>query len=284
MTAPPDPLATGSGLPAITLGIDAGATLCKIACLGTSLELAAFPAGDLDAIRHFVTDHAPDRVVATGGGATRLGAELPAISIQHELEFAAWARGAPALATRQGAELPARYLLVSIGTGTSMLAVTPQGFERVGGTALGGGTLLGLGALLLGATDFQALTALGRSGDRKQVDLLVGDIYGFDTAPIAPTLNAASFAKLTSREPADLAHALLGMIGENIGLLSSAIAKAHHLDCIVYGGSTLQDNHNLHAILHQLASLGGHAAVFLADGGHCGAVGAALTPAIPSAT
>ena len=65
-------------------------------------------------------------------------------------EFAAWARGAPLLAARDGLELPPHYLLVSLGTGTSVLSLDRGRATRVGGSALGGGTLLGLGRLLLG--------------------------------------------------------------------------------------------------------------------------------------
>ena len=64
-------------------------------------------------------------------------------------EFDAWRAGAIRLLERQGEKPPERDLLVSLGTGTSMLLVEPGRANRVGGTALGGGTLLGLGAMWL---------------------------------------------------------------------------------------------------------------------------------------
>ena len=45
------------------------------------------------------------------------------------------------------------YLLVTIGSGVSILMVESESkFERIGGTATGGGTFWGLGRLLTGAT------------------------------------------------------------------------------------------------------------------------------------
>ena len=44
------------------------------------------------------------------------------------------------------------YLLVIIGSGVSILKVESESnFERIGGTATGGGTFWGLGSLLTGA-------------------------------------------------------------------------------------------------------------------------------------
>jgi len=40
------------------------------------------------------------------------------------------------------------FLVVNIGTGCSILHVTDRNFKRVGGTACGGGTFLGLTRLL----------------------------------------------------------------------------------------------------------------------------------------
>ncbi len=50
----------------------------------------------------------------------------------------------------------------------------------MGGTATGGGTFWGLGRLLTGAQDFDALLALAARGDHRPADMLVRDIYGGD--------------------------------------------------------------------------------------------------------
>ena len=52
-------------------------------------------------------------------------------------------------------------MLVSIGSGVSMIKVCPKGsFERVSGTMIGGGTLVGLSNLLTGINDFDTIIEL----------------------------------------------------------------------------------------------------------------------------
>src|SRR5689334_1711913 len=163
-------------------GIDAGATLWKLAGPrreGEEPELAAVPAGALDAVRDRLAAWAPERVHATGGGAAQLAAALGGsggvgADVREVSEFAAWARGAPLLAARAGWTLPSRYLLVSLGTGTSILEVQGPVATRISGMSLGGGTLLGLARLLCGTGSFAELAALAERGDRARVDLTVG--------------------------------------------------------------------------------------------------------------
>jgi type II pantothenate kinase len=190
-------------------------------------------------------------------------------------EFAAWARGAPLLAARQGLDLPPHYLLVSLGTGTSVLSLDRGRATRVGGSALGGGTLLGLGRLLLGVETFDEICELAARGDRRKVDLLVGDIYPGGELPLPADLNAASFAKLDSREPADVAHALMGMLGENIALICGTLARSVGAQAVVYCGSTLIHNPELREILRWVTAAYGAQPHFLDAGAYCGALGAA---------
>ena len=151
---------------------------------------------------------------------------------------------------------------------------------RVGGTALGGGTFTGLGAALTGISDFEGLIGLARQGDRRRVDLLVSDIYRGGDLPLPGDLTASSFAKLADPDrrpaasPADLAHALLGLVGENVGLICGALALSVGVKRIVFGGTTLRANPALAEILRSLCTKFGCEAVFLRDGEFAGALGA----------
>lgn len=258
-----------------TVGADAGATLCKLVLSApTELHTVKFPSGDLDSLRAYLGEWRPRRVVATGGGAARLARELRGVEVRTVPEFAAWARGAPLLAQRIGLALPEKYLVAVVGTGTSVLAIEPGGAKRIGGSALGGGTLLGLGRLLLGVESFDEICALAASGDRRRVDLLVQDIYPGGEIALPPDLNASSFAKLASREPRDLAHALVGMLGENIGLICGNLARAFGASAVVYCGSTLLHNRELQEILRWVTAMHGATAHFPEHGAFCGALGA----------
>ena len=69
-------------------------------------------------------------------------------------------------------------LLVNVGSGVSCLVVNKEGYTRVGGTALGGASFLGLARALTSATTYREALALAARGDSSEVDTLVEDIYG----------------------------------------------------------------------------------------------------------
>ena len=149
--------------------------------------------------------------------------------------------------------------------------------QRVGGTALGGGTILGLGALLLGTERFGDLVEMAAKGDRRRVDLLVSDIYRPGEIPLAGDLTAANFGKVGSRhERADVAHALMGLVAENVALICAGIGGALQVRTVVFGGATLRENRPLVDILAQITGFTGTRATFLREGEFAGALGALL--------
>ena len=116
------------------------------------------------------------------------------------------------------------FLLVNIGSGVSVLrvdglrppAVAESGlvdnfssqvvYTRVGGTACGGATFLGLAKLLTHRPDmsFEEALLLASRGDSSAVDKVVGDIYGEDGSAslgLPASLTAASFGKLVTPPP-----------------------------------------------------------------------------------
>ena len=93
--------------------------------------------------------------------------------------------------------------------------------------------------------------------------------------PLPADLNAASFAKLASREPADLAHALCGLVGENISLICGQLAQALGAKAVMYCGSTLDQNPALVEIIREVTGMLGAPSYVLERGAFCGAVGAA---------
>jgi type II pantothenate kinase len=259
-----------------TVGIDVGATLAKVALRNATTVLTEHHASTaLEALRRRVEALDPAGVVLTGGGADQLAPLLGGVPVVHVDEITAWACGGALIAAEEGLALPPRYLLVSLGTGTSILRIDDGTAMRVGGTALGGGTVLGLGRLLVGTASFPELTALAAEGDRRQVDLLVGDIYRAGAGTLSGDLTAASFAKLASTRPTDVAHAVMGLVGENVALVAGGLARAVGIETVVYCGSTLSDNQALRAIVTRVTTMLGLDACFLARGAYCGAVGAA---------
>lgn len=273
----PDPQ-TFSGA---VIGADVGATLVKLAIRTqhgrTRLQLASTQA--IEEVARDIESAGPERVGITGGGAPEL-AQLLSFDTTRADEFEAWRRGAREILQEDASHRADRYLLVSLGTGTSAMLVDGETVTRLGGTALGGGTLIGLGAALVGTANFDELVALARKGDRRRVDLSVSDIYGSGDAPLPGDLNASSFAKLArpasepAPSPADLAHAILGLVGENVGLICNGLAAAVPVQQIVFAGSTLRANDPLMEILRFMVTSGGREVLFLENGEFAGALGA----------
>ena len=264
------------------IGVDAGATLVKIATQSPRGELSyqLAPAAALSEVAETIRAARAEGVGLTGGGAAKLERQLDGQTLRVN-EFAAWGDGAAELL--RGLELGSarRYLLVSLGTGTSVMLVDGMAVNRIGGTALGGGTVVGLGAALLDHSDFAEIAALASRGDRRTVDLLVSDIYRAGEIPLLGELTAASFGKLARPgdgrappAPEDLAHAVMGLVGENVALICAGLGAAHQVDRVVFGGSTLRSNRTLREVLQLITTALGHETVFLPDGEFAGALGA----------
>jgi len=268
------------------VGVDVGATLAKIAVRtpGKAPEFILVPAAALGDVAEIIERARPARVGVTGGGSSEL-ARLLSHDVFPVNEFASWGAGSTALLREQlGQDLTTeRHLVVSVGTGTSVMLVDGLSVTRVGGTALGGGTVVGLGSLLTSLPSFERIADLASSGQRRNVDLLVSDIYRAGEIPLAGDLTAASFGKLmrsgtasVTPEPEDLAHALMGLVGENIALICGGLAAAAQVSRIAFGGSTLRVNPALVEVLREITRALGREPIFLAHGEHAGALGALL--------
>ena len=280
---PIPPVETRGGV----VGLDWGATLGKLAVRSPAgaLSFRLLPTRDVEAGQRAIAETGAQRIGLTGGGAATVAKGLAGETVQVN-EFAAWGCGAAALLADQPLAPSRRYLLVSLGTGTSVLLVDGLSVTRVGGTALGGGTLVGLAAGLFGTGDFGRIAELARGGSRREVDLLVSDIYRAGGIALAGDLTAANFGKLAPRlaagervSDADLSHALMGLVGENVALVCAGLAAAAQVPRIVFGGSTLRDNPVLVEVVGDITRALGREPVFLPRGEFAGALGALLLAA-----
>jgi pantothenate kinase len=90
-------------------------------------------------------------------------------------------------------------LLVSIGSGVSVIKVSSDTkFERVGGSMIGGGTLIGLSNLLLNVNDFSQIQEMSRKGNNANIDTLVKDLYGANYDGLDGETIGTSFGKIAS--------------------------------------------------------------------------------------
>jgi len=184
------------------------------------------------------------------------------------------------------------YLLVNIGSGVSIVKVDSDGFERVGGTNIGGGTFWGLCRLLTGLKDFDQMLACSAEGDNSKVDMLVGDIYGgrdYEKVGLSSSTIASSFGQvvmdegcLEDYEKADITLSLLRMISYNISHIATMTAVKHGLKRIFFGGYFIRGHaYTMNTISFAVDywSKGEMKAMFLRHEGFLGALGAFLQDA-----
>lgn len=140
---------------------------------------------------------------------------------------------------------PTPAIVVSLGTGTGIvLADPPSAPQRLVGSGIGGGTLLGLAKLLLGTTDVARIGELAKHGDLSVCDLTVGDILGGGVGPVPAEATAAHFARVAREgsivpRPEDIAATLLNLIGQAVLRLAFEAARFHQARSIVLVGHVL---------------------------------------------
>jgi len=182
-----------------------------------------------------------DLVAVTGGRSRELPdrcGEIPLCKID---EPAAIAQGG----LQGGAPAPA--IVVSLGTGTALVLADASGSPRhLVGSGIGGGTLVGLGRLLLDTDDVEVIGRLSSRGDAGRCDLRVGDILGGGIGVVPAEATAAHFARLGLREeaatrpaPEDIAAALVNLVGQAALRLAFEAALGHRARSIVLLGHVL---------------------------------------------
>lgn len=131
-------------------------------------------------------------------------------------------------------------IIVSMGTGTAIVHAKKDGtIEYMGGTGVGGGTLVGLSKKLLGLSHVDHIVELAQNGTVETVDLRISDITKKDILPgLTTDMTASNFGKMSevaTRE--DVALGLFNLVFESIGMLAIFAARARGIRDIVLIGN-----------------------------------------------
>jgi type II pantothenate kinase len=170
----------------------------------------------------------------TGGRHRELPSSVDGVPVRPVGEAQAVGRGGLALAGLDQA------LVVSAGTGTAMISARGRAFMHVTGSAVGGGTLLGLSRLLLGTTDPFEVARLAALGDPAGVDSTLQDVIGGGIGHLPSDATAVNLGRLSTLKgapkPEDLAAGLVTLVSQVIAVIALNAAKANDLDRIVIVG------------------------------------------------
>jgi type II pantothenate kinase len=227
------------------------------------------------------------RLAVTGGQHKLLPERIDGYPLVAVNEVTAIGRGGQALAGL-AAEDDAPILVVSAGSGTAVVAARGDKYTHVTGTAVGGGTLLGLSRLLLHTVDHDEIDALARQGDPNGADLSLGDVVTGPIGNLPADATAVNFGRLAREDIAvsreDLAAALVTMVGQTVALIAINAARAqvierglHTVRVVVIGH--LIDMPSLRSVVERVGNLYGVPIILPADSGYGTALGALLATA-----
>ena len=217
------------------------------------------------------------RLAVTGGRHQDLPDRLGECAVVGVGEVPAIGRGGQVLCKLIGDDALSPTLVVSAGSGTAVIAARGDQYAHVTGTAVGGGTLLGLARLLLHTVDPQEIDELARRGDSNGADLSLGDVVGGPIGRLPASATAVNFGRLARQdvpaERADLAAALVTLVGQVIAVTAINAARAQRLEHVVVIGH-LTDMPSVRQVLDQVGDYYGLRLTLPANAGYATALGA----------
>ena len=153
-----------------------------------------------------------EQVMLTGVGAAYINTPIYGLPTNKAEEFIADGLGA-----RYETDLE-RMIVVSMGTGTSLVRCDGDNIKHIGGIGIGGGTLQGLSRILLKTDDIKQVSTLAMQGDISNINVLIGDISAQPLPGLPMDATASLFGNAksnASRE--DIALGLICMVLQSIG-------------------------------------------------------------------
>lgn len=231
----------------MVLGIDIGGTTTKIAgfketrvCGVISVQADHPVTSASGALGKFIDEYSLklsdiEAIAITGVGAEFLGPELFGIPVKRVAEFTAIGYGGLFLAGLSKA------VVVSMGTGTAIVVADGREVRHLGGSGVGGGTLIGLSKYILNSTDFLNIADLAGKGNLASVDLNISDISQVEMGNIPLSATASNFGKHSDKaNQADIALGLVNLVCQSIGMMSVFASREEKVDQIVLTGKLVR--------------------------------------------
>ena len=178
-----------------------------------------------------------DKVMMTGGGSSFRSQPIYTLPCNNVSEFECIGLGGLYLSGLDEA------IVVSMGTGTALIHSKKVGdatmVKYLGGTGVGGGTLLGLTQKLTGVGTVEHIEELCAEGDISKVDLRISDISKNRTYEnMKDNLTVSNFGKVSDiATPEDLALGVANMVAETIAMVAVFAARGCGVKDVVLTGN-----------------------------------------------
>lgn len=173
-----------------------------------------------------------EKVMLTGVGATFIKDKIFGLPTQRVEEFCAIGKGGLFISKLEKA------IVVSMGTGTALVMADMSNVLHIGGTGVGGGTLLGLSNKMLNVRNFDDLVETAREGNLANVDLTIGDITSDIFTGLPPDTTASNFGHISDlASKADIALGIINLVFQTIGMMSVFASRINNIKDIVLTGN-----------------------------------------------
>ena len=192
-----------------------------------------------------------EKIMITGVGASHFSRPIYDLPCETTPEFRSVGLGGLYLSGMD------RAIVASLGTGTALVHAE-RGKEptHLGGTGVGGGTLLGLSKKMLGMDNIHHIADLAKEGDLSRIDLKINDLTKHDIVPgFSDRMTASNFGNISDiATKADIALGIINLVYETIGMVAIFAARNHGLRDIVLTGNLTSVPHaaEVFGILNQM--------------------------------
>lgn len=223
------------------IGIDSGSSAVKIVEMNPEgkilhkLILNKIPV--IKAIEIFINKEKIEKnniskIVLTGVGKDEIDDNIYDIPTVKVDEFISIGTGGLELAKKRSG------LVVSIGTGTAFVSAKGKNFKHVGGTGVGGGTLINLCKKIGNADSINAINECILKGSLENVDLTIQDVSIKEIKTLPKDTTSANFGKLTENATEnDIILGIVNMIFEAIGVMAVFATQNNRLKNIIVIGN-----------------------------------------------
>ncbi len=227
----------------MVIGIDIGSTTTKVAAIRSDSDIIKIKTKAIDAItsatgafgkmimeNHFKLEDI-EKINITGAGALKITDNLFGIKTNRIDEMIAIGLGGKYLSGKD------QIIISNIGTGTAIIEVSGNTITHMGGTGVGGGTIIGLAKEMLKTSDFDTIMQYASKGNINNVDLNIGDIAETNIGFLSKEFTASNFGKMLDiATKEDMAKGIINLTYQVIGMISVFAARCRNNSTVVFTG------------------------------------------------
>lgn len=162
-----------------------------------------------------------------------------------------------------------KFIVASIGTGTAFIKNERGEITHLGGTGVGGGTLINLCKKINPEINFEGIRNAELTGSLENVDLTIQDVTTEEIKTLPKDTTAVNCGKLNEKTTnEDVVLGIMNMIFETIGVMAALAAKGANITNIIAIGQVvnipyarkvfnkIEKLHNVKIIIPQNAEYG----------------------------